>query len=63
MDAKKCDVCGAFYEPYNNGRNDNEPNCLRLLKDDENCGLYTLVTYDCCPDCMNKIMVFLGEKD
>ena len=60
---KKCDVCGAFYEPYNNGRNDNKPNGLRVLREDKFCDIHILYRYECCPDCMNKIMVLLGGKD
>ena len=59
MNAKKCDICGTFYAPYNNGRNDNEPNSLRLLREDEEFDLIAKNRYDCCPDCMNKIMVLL----
>lgn len=63
MNAKKCDVCGVFYAPYNNGKKDDRPNGLRLLREDKEFYVYTKNRYDCCPDCMNKIMVFLGEKD
>ena len=64
MNAKKCDVCGAFYMSYNNGRNDKKPNGLRLIREDEEFGLFVTNQYDCCPDCMNKIMaLLLGGKD
>ena len=63
MNAKKCDICGAFYALYNNGIDDNKPNGLRLLRENNEFDLITKRRYDCCPDCMNKIMVFLGEKD
>ena len=63
MNAKKCDICGVFYMPYNNKSDNNEPNSLRLLREDEESHLITKNRYDCCPDCMNKIMVLLGGKD
>lgn len=62
MNAKKCDVCGKFYMPYNNKCNDIEPNGLRLLREDEDLDLFGKNRYDCCPDCMNKIKVLLDGR-
>lgn len=63
MNAKKCDICGNFYMPYNNKSTDNEPNGFRLLREDEEFGLFGENKCDCCPDCMSKIMALLGGKD
>lgn len=59
MNAKKCDICGAFYMPYNNKSDDNEPNGFRFLRDDGGYKLHILDVYECCPNCMNKICAFV----
>ena len=60
MDAKKCDICGAFYMPYNNKSNDIEPNGFRLLRDEDG-RVRILDRYKCCPNCMNKILEFVAS--
>ena len=60
MNAKKCDVCGNFYMPYNNNKyNDDGPNGFRLLREDKGFNLQALGRYECCPNCMNKILAFV----
>lgn len=47
--AKKCDKCGAFYEPY-------KVHTIILKKDSlSNNGL------DLCPDCMNTLELWLNN--
>lgn len=57
---KKCDVCGNFYMPYNNNKdNDDGPNGFRLLREDKFCDVHILYRYECCPNCMNKILTLV----
>ena len=50
--AKKCDICGTFYDNYN--MNNYKPNCLKLANEHVVNNKY-LKLYDCCPDCMKSI--------
>lgn len=64
--AKKCDICGKLYESYTTeihfGRINIDGNGIRFARDN-NLGTNTI---DCCPDCMESIMLHLknlrGEK-
>lgn len=46
-DAKKCDKCGAFYEPYKSG--------IIILSN----AIPSMDDVDLCPDCMNTFKLWL----
>lgn len=54
--AKKCDICGALYESYNETGGEKNPNGFRFvtsyLTDASWCGHEIM---DCCPNCMESI--------
>lgn len=55
MDAKKCDICGNFYLPYNtqcDADDMNDANRISFFNDDT--GFYQGL--DVCPCCMNKFL-------
>ena len=56
-DAKKCDICGKYYDHYNTARDPENPNALIFISRDDD-GFYANddedIT-DCCPDCMESI--------
>lgn len=58
--AKKCDICGVFYEPYNTGAKADLSNTVSLAYEDCKGQRWTTEMYDCCPECMYEI-VFLIE--
>ena len=67
--ARKCDVCGVFYEPYNNHRStlgffDDriKPNGFRWINiNDEGETKISSEPMDCCETCLGKIEAFLNE--
>lgn len=63
MNAKKCDVCGALYMFYNDNDKTNckKPTGFRLLREDKGFNIRPLDRYDCCPNCMNKILTFVDS--
>lgn len=57
--ARKCDICGRFYENYgksNMGNLFNEPNSIKLIFEGYG-GTSEMITnrYDCCTACMGEI--------
>lgn len=55
MDAKKCDICGEFYLPYNtqcDADDMDDANRISFFNDDT--GFYQGL--DVCPCCMNKFL-------
>lgn len=58
--AKRCDICGSYYEPYNiaNSRSEAENRnngfaFISLSKDGEK--FFTARVTDCCPICLGSI--------
>lgn len=55
MDAKKCDVCGEFYLPYNTQCDEgdiSDANRIYFINEDSQ----TYHQFDVCPCCMNKFL-------
>ena len=53
--AKKCDVCGTYYEPYNIKCSSERVNGLMFLNIDTSQKYFSHNTIDCCPKCMETI--------
>lgn len=57
--AKKCDICKALYEPYNQSMDELEyHNTMKLFNKSANGVVYPGgggITYDLCPICMGKV--------
>lgn len=76
--AKKCDICGELYEPYNMGnyqqyhdpsQNFLDYNGIASVTMDTHGGFVPGTTMDCCPVCLRAISDFIitlgngkGEK-
>lgn len=66
MNAKKCDRCERFYEPYQNDATHYFSNMIILAEDTS--GPFSLTTYcerrqfELCPDCMKDAVNFMQEK-
>lgn len=54
--ARRCDICGAFYDSYNVQNNEEKPNGFMLVNIDDRQKYFHHYPYDCCPLCMNSIM-------
>ena len=66
-DAKKCDICGAFYNTYGKAsttrREDVEPNTIILgYTGPIVMGFEPKENYDLCPECLEKFYEFVGVK-
>lgn len=59
--AKKCDICGEFYDPYNIKRNPLNTNGFMLLNIDVEGGYYENQINDCCPTCMDSIRNHIND--
>ena len=54
--AKKCDICGKFYEPYSYRYGDKFPNGIRFVRESSTeRSVSKVYGYDCCPDCLYQI--------
>lgn len=53
--AKKCDICGKFYEMYNVRKDSRKPNGFHMLNIDEDGRYFSGPVVDCCPECMTSI--------
>lgn len=53
--AKKCDICGELYEPYNTKNNAENTNGLKFLNIDKHMGYFEHDPIDLCPTCMKSI--------
>jgi hypothetical protein len=53
--AKKCDVCGKFYEMYNVRQDSRKPNGFQMLNIDADGRYFSGPTVDCCQECMTSI--------
>ena len=59
--AKKCDICGKFYEPYATEYDRQSVNGLAIVFVKEDGGYRTppdAIT-DCCPECMKAIIHYI----
>ena len=57
MDAKKCDVCGNFYEHY--GKKVDDFNTAYVQTNSERGIERNCKRYDLCPECMGKVLAVL----
>lgn len=53
--AKKCDICGKFYEMYNVRKDSCKPNGFQMLNIDADGRYFSGPVVDCCPECMTSI--------
>lgn len=53
--AKKCDVCGKYYESYNTKNKADEPNGIMFVNIDEQQKYYAHKPIDTCPSCIESI--------
>lgn len=58
--AKKCDICGKFYEHYETEVEDVNVNAIIFVKTNEECNWGTRRdAMDCCPDCLKSIIHYI----
>ena len=60
--ARKCDICGKLYEPYNEKKNSENPNGFMLLSNDTTNQYFSYGKIDCCPDCMESILQRIDQQ-
>ena len=53
--AKKCDICGKFYELYNVKNDSKNTNGFMFLNINDERKYYAHDIIDCCPECMRSI--------
>lgn len=54
--AKKCDLCGDYYEPYNTAKHAENVNGIAYFNIDADRKSWTRhIVIDCCPKCMESI--------
>lgn len=57
--ARKCDICGKYYEPYNIANSGPETrttqNGVVFVSVDNNEKYFSAKPMDCCPECLNSI--------
>lgn len=61
MNAKKCDMCEAYYDEYNTRNSVSKPNGFMFLNIDSNTRYFTHKATDCCPTCMDKIRNYIAS--
>lgn len=54
--AKKCDICGRFYETYNSKNNQLKPSGIMFVNVCVDDTFYSGDVTDCCPECMATIV-------
>ena len=59
--AKKCDICGSFYNLYNTRRDSENVNGFVLLNIDAEGSYFKHDSVDCCPTCMDSIKAYIKE--
>lgn len=57
--AKKCDICGKYYELYNVARNASKPNGFMVVNIDSKEQYFSHDALDCCPECMDSILAHI----
>ena len=57
--ARKCDICGTYYEPYNiaNSKREVESNrnAIAFVSINDNDKYFSSTPMDCCPKCLESI--------
>lgn len=61
MIAKKCDVCGAFYELYNTSNSKEKTNGFMWLNIDASRKYFSHDVIDCCPACIDSIKTYVNS--
>jgi hypothetical protein len=59
--AKKCDICANYYEPYNTKNNPKKVNGFVFINETEDNGYYAHGIIDGCPECMKAVKTFVEE--
>lgn len=59
--AKKCDICGTFYDLYNHKNNKDKLNGFMFLNIDESGRYFSHNPVDCCPTCMESIQRYINS--
>ena len=64
MTAFKCDICGAYYEPYNyfGNQSDEAPNSLMLYAQREIGDDTCMMRHDVCPLYMEAVKELIEER-
>lgn len=63
MQAKKCDRCEKFYEPYKPKVDTYKSNLLIFAEDaGPTIGYYENRQFELCPECMRDAVKFIQEK-
>lgn len=65
MTVFKCDICGAFYDPYNfyGNQETDKPNTICLARNSASLMLMPHIqTFDTCPECMEAFEKFLKSR-
>ena len=57
--ARKCDVCGELYEPYNMSNAKDNPNGIMFLNIDNAQKYFSHKAMDCCPNCMSRLQEYI----
>ena len=60
--AKKCDMCGKFYDEYNFSKDYKNINGIMILNLDMNDYYYTNRPLDLFPSCKNSLKKWLNKK-
>lgn len=61
--AKKCDICGVYYDSYNEHYNKEKTNGFMFLNIDIHGKYYAGNPTDCCPKCMEAIRNYIKSLD
>lgn len=57
--AKKCDICGGFYDAYNTDYSKNDPNYIQYGFEDDKDEHWDTALHECCPKCMFEILFLI----
>ena len=59
--AKKCDVCGRYYDLYNVEKRmkGEEPNSIILARTDREGIMHSIYKFELCPDCLSAIRNYM----
>lgn len=63
--ARKCDVCGCLYEPYDGAKTFKKAraNAIVFIDRDDNNSHFVRATIDLCEKCMSRILDDLGLEE
>ena len=62
--AKKCDRCGKFFEPYVTDLSGYTVNGISAIRRFNSATSYdTRITFDLCPECMDGFVKWLNEPE